>query len=514
MNERETSRREFLKQAGLAGLGLLLPTAAFPGGLTRAAGRGLDLLQAPAVNGWAGVDGILARIKPPTFPNRVFALSEFGAVGDGEKDCTGSFRDAIAACNAAGGGRVIVPAGRFLTGPIHLKSGVDLHLSDGTVVQFSRDPRHYLPVVFTRWEGVELMNYSPFIYALDQQNIAITGRGTLDGQANEEYWWRWKGGAGRPGASNQNAARERLMEMGMKGVPVAERVFGEGHYLRPNFIQPYRCKNVLVEGVTIVNSSMWEIHPVLCTNVTVRGVTINSHGPNNDGCDPESCRDVLIEGCRFDTGDDCIALKSGRNNDGRRLNMPVENVIIRDCVMADGHGGVVIGSEISGGARNVFAEKCRMDSPQLDRALRIKTNSVRGGTVEHVYMRDVTVGQVAEAVVTVNYFYEEGDAGAWPPVVRDVEVRRVTSRKSKYVLLLRGYRHDPIQDVRLVDCSFEGVSDADVIEHVRGLKLTNVRINGQMRKEEIGRDAEITARTRAFLAALNCCADWIGSRPA
>ena len=185
------------------------------------------------------------------------------------------------------------------------------------------------------------------------------------------------------------------LDQAARGVPVPERVFGDGSNLRPNFIQPYRCKNVLVEGVTIVNSPMWEIHPVLCTNVTVRRVSINSHGPNNDGCDPESCRDVLIEDCTLDTGVDCIALKSGRNEDGRRVNTPIENVVIRKCVMKDGHGGVVIGSEVSGGARRIFAEQCRMDSPNLDRALRIKTNSVRGGYVEGVFMRDCTVGQVA-----------------------------------------------------------------------------------------------------------------------
>jgi polygalacturonase len=271
------------------------------------------------------------------------------------------------------------------------------------------------------------------------------------------------------------------MEMGARGLPVAERMFGPGHDLRPNFIQPYSCQNVLIEDITIVHSPMWEIHPVLCTNVTVRGVTIGSHGPNNDGCDPESCRDVLIERCTFDTGDDCIALKSGRNDDGRRVNVPVENVVIRDCVMKDGHGGVVIGSEISGGARNIFAERCRMDSPRLDRALRIKTNSVRGGTIEHVYLRDVTVGEVAEAVVTVNFFYEEGDAGRFPPVVHDIDVRNVTSRKSQHALLLRGYAHAPIRDVRLVDCRFDGVAKADVLEAVEGLTFSNVTVNGRRR---------------------------------
>jgi len=266
--------------------------------------------------------------------------------------------------------------------------------------------------------------------------------------------------------------------MGARGVPVKDRVFGPGYWLRPNFIQPYRSRNILIEGVTIVNSPMWEINPVLCHNVTVRNVSVRSHGPNNDGCDPESCRDVLIDGCTFDTGDDCIALKSGRNNDGRRLNIPIENVIVRNCTMKDGHGGVVIGSEISGGARNIFAERCRMDSPRLDRALRIKTNSVRGGIVEGIYMRDVTVGQVAEAVLTIDFYYEEGDTGPFPPVVRDVEVRNVTSRISKHGVLLKGYPKAPITDVRLIDCRFDGVTDGDVIEAVSDLVRTNVVVNG------------------------------------
>ena len=177
------------------------------------------------------------------------------------------------------------------------------------------------------------------------------------------------------------------------------------------FIQPYACRNVLIEGVTIRNSPMYEVHPVLCRNVTVRGLTISSHGPNNDGCDPESSADVLIEGCTFDTGDDCIAIKSGRNRDGRRVNMPSENLIVRGCVMKDGHGGVTIGSEASGGVRNVFAEDCKMDSPNLDRVLRLKTNSVRGGTIENIYMRNVTAGQVSGAAVDIDLNYEEGNVG-------------------------------------------------------------------------------------------------------
>lgn len=276
----------------------------------------------------------------------------------------------------------------------------------------------------------------------------------------------------------QDEARRRLFEMAEAGVPPEQRVMGEGSYLRPNFIQFYRCRNVLIEGVTIVNSPMWEIHPVLCENVTVRGVTVRSHGPNNDGCNPESCRYVLIEDCLFDTGDDCIAIKSGRNADGRRVNVPSAYIVIRNCKMRDGHGGVVIGSEISGGAHHIYAERCEMSSPNLDRALRIKTNSVRGGLIEHIYMREVEVGQVADAVIRVNFYYEEGDAGPFDPIVRHIEVRNLTSRQSPYALYLRGYARSPIRDVRLIDCTFEGV-EKNLTEHVDGLYFQNVRINGK-----------------------------------
>jgi polygalacturonase len=484
MRRHRVTRRDFLTTGAMAGAGMMVMPGLLAGG-----GAWNPLRLQAGHRGWGEVDAILARIAPPVFPDRVFAVTKYGAVGDGVRDCTAAFRSAITACASAGGGRVLVPEGRFLTGAIHLKSRVDLHVSDGATIAFSRDPGHYLPVVFSRWEGVELMNYSPFIYAFEQRDVAVTGKGTLDGQASDEHWWPWKTSKPESGAASQLPARARLIDMGARSVPVGDRVFGAGSYLRPNFIQPYRCQNVLIEGVTIVNSPMWEIHPVLCANVTVRNVVVNSHGPNNDGCDPESCRDVLIEGCTFDTGDDCIALKSGRNEDGRRLSVPIENVIVRNCTMKDGHGGVVIGSEVSGGARSIFAEKCRMDSPNLDRALRIKTNSVRGGFVEHVYMRDVTVGQVAEAVVTVNLFYEEGDSGKFPPTVRDIDVRNVTSGKSQYVLLLRGYAHTPVRDVRIVDCSFDNVQKEDVLEGVTGVTLTNVRVNGKMRNETISREA-------------------------
>lgn len=432
----------------------------------------LPLQQANA--GWEQVSEILSRIKAPQFADRDFNITDYGAVGDGQTDCTEAFSKAISAANKAGGGRVVVPTGTFLTGPIHLKSNVNLYVSEGAVINFSTDPNAYMPVVFTRFEGVELMNFSPLIYAYEQENIAITGKGILDGQASRENWWARRSAGGRD--------VEQSREMGEAGVPIEERIFGLGKYLRPNMVQPYKCKNILIEGVTFKNSPMWHIHPVLSENITLRNVKVIGHGPNNDGCNPESCKNVLIEGCYFDTGDDCIAIKAGRNKDGRRVNVPSENIIVRNCEMKDGNGGVVIGSEMTGGARNIFAENCKMDSPNLDRALRIKTNSVRGGFVENVYMRNVEVGQVAEAILKINFHYGEGDAGEFTPTVRNINMENVTSKKSRYALLLNGYERSPITDVTLKNCTFDNVERENLLVGIKNLVLENVMINGKVSK--------------------------------
>ncbi len=425
---------------------------------------------------------ILARIKPPTFPKKDFNITKYGAKAGAANDSSDAVAKAIDACSKAGGGCVVVPAGEFLTGAVHLKSNVNLYLAKDATLKFSTDASKY-PIVATRFEGMECMNVSPFIYAFGQTNIAITGEGTLDGQSNNDHWWNWHGSTnygGKAGEPNQKAARARLYKMMEDGVPVKDRVFGAADRLRPNFIQPHKCKNVLIEGIKIVNSPMWEIHPLLSENITVRKVRISSHGPNNDGCDPESCKDVLIEDCYFDTGDDCIAIKSGRNDDGRRVGVPTENIIVRGCEMKDGHGGITIGSEISGGVRNVFGENCKMDSPNLDHALRVKNNASRGGLLENFYFRNITVGQVKHALITIDFNYEEGAKGKFTPVMRGFYVDNMKSSKSKLGVDIQGLDAGPVENVSIKNSTFDNVADGNIVKNLKGVKLDNVKFNGKL----------------------------------
>ena len=463
-----THRREFL--------------AVTAAGAWLATGRGAMAAPAQAAAWSDEVPRLLGRIQAPAFAKRDFDITKYGAVQGAEADSSEAIAKAIDACNRAGGGRVVVPAGIFYTGAVHLKSNVNLYIAAGATLRFITDPKKYLPVVFTRFEGTELMNYSPFIYADGQENLGVTGEGTLDGQCTRQNWWSW--GSAKPwgladGATPAND-RATLSDMGEKDVPVAQRVFGEGHFLRPVFIQPCRSKNILIEGVTIINSPMYELNPLYCSNVTIRNVKIDSHGPNNDGCDPDSCTDVLIDSCSFSTGDDCIAIKAGRNHDGRRVAKPTENVIIRNCDMKDGHGGVTLGSEVTGGIRNVFVENCRLNSPNLNEAFRFKTNAMRGGIIENVYFRDITIGEVSDAILQVDFYYQEGPKGPEHPVVRNIDIRDVTSRKSKYALQLRGFPDAPMNNIHFERCTFENVANADIVENVKGLTLTDVKVNGKV----------------------------------
>jgi polygalacturonase len=348
-------------------------------------------------------------------------------------------------------------------------------------IKFSQNPDKYLPAVLTRWEGVELYNYSPLIYAYNEKNIAITGEGTLDGQGDNEHWWPWKGKkefGWKEGEPNQQQDRDLLFKMAEEKVSVKERVFGKGHYLRPSFIQPYHSKNIMIKGVTILNSPMWQINPVLSENILIDDVKIIGHGPNNDGVDPESSKNVLIKDSYFDNGDDCIAIKSGRNADGRRINVPSENIIIEGNEMKDGHGGVVIGSEISGSVRNVFAQHNVMDSPNLDRALRIKTNSVRGGTIEDIDFSNNTVKSVGSEVIQIDMYYEEGDTGNFTPVVRNINIENLQSNGGKYGLWVRAYERSPVTNLTIRNSNFQHVATPLLMENVENPVFEEFCING------------------------------------
>ena len=303
------------------------------------------------------------------------------------------------------------------------------------------------PTVLTRWEGVDCYNLHPLIYAYGESNIGITGKGIIDGQASNDNWWSmcgaphygWKEGM----TAQKNGGRDKLLMYAETFAPIDKRQMTFEDGLRPQLINLYRCNTILIENVTLKNSPFWVIHPLFCESLTVRGVKVSSHGPNSDGCDPESSKNVLIENCIFDTGDDCIAIKSGRNADGRKWNVPSENIIVRNCEMKDGHGGVVVGSEISGGYKNLFVENCKMDSPNLERVIRIKTNNCRGGVIENIYVRNVEVGECREAVLKINLQYENREKcdRSFPPVVRHVYLDNVTSEKSKYGVLITGYTY-------------------------------------------------------------------------
>ncbi|MDE6510523.1 MAG: glycoside hydrolase family 28 protein, partial [Muribaculaceae bacterium] len=380
-----------------------------------------------------------ARIKAPTFRDKDYNMKDFLPKNKktqkkdkyGEVLYTDAINSAIAKCSNDGGGRVIVPSGTWLTGPVKLLSNVNLHLEEGATLLFTTDTHQYYPLVLTSWEGMDCWNYSPMVYAYKQDNIAITGKGTIDGGASRDNWWgmvgneRW---GWKQGQESQRLGRVILQEWNEAGVDLFERRLGQNWGMRPQLVNPVECSNVLIEDVTMLRSAFWVMHPLKCQNVTVRGVHVQNDGPNGDGCDPESCKDVLIENCFFDTGDDCIAIKSGRNRDGLKRAIPSENIIVRNCYMKNGHGGVVVGSEISGGYKTLFVENCKMDSPELDRVIRIKTNTCRGGVIEDIYVRNVEVGQCKEAVLKINLAYEPKEVckRAYPPTVRNIYLENVT----------------------------------------------------------------------------------------
>lgn len=428
------------------------------------------------------------QIKKTSFPKRTYLITDFGAKPDTpDEPCHEAINRAIVACSLNGGGTVLVPKGTFHTGPLTLKSNVNLHVEEGAELKFSTDQSLYFPGVLTRWEGLDCYNARPLIYAYGETNIAITGKGVIDGQGSMETWWPmcgaarygWKEGM----VAQRNGGRERLLMYGETSTPIYKRVMKPEDGMRPQLINLYSCQTVLIEDVTLLNSPFWVIHPLMCESLIVRGVKVFNRGPNGDGCDPESCKNVLIEGCTFDTGDDCIAIKSGRNADGRKWNIPSENIIVRNCFMKNGHGGVVIGSEISGGYRNLYVENCRMDSPDLDRVIRIKTSTCRGGIIENVFVRNVTVGQCREAVLRINLQYENREKcdRSFPPIVRNVHLKNVTCEKSKLGVLIIGLDdNEHVYNVSVEDCRFNNVDKGgNEIKGAKEVTFKNLYINGK-----------------------------------
>lgn len=430
-------------------------------------------------------------IQLPKLNERKFLITSFGAkttatAAQNQK----AINSVISLVSKKGGGKVVIPKGTWNTGAIELKSGVNLVLEEGATLHFAFEPKLY-PLVRTAWEGLACWNYSPCIYAYKANDIAITGKGTIDGGGNNDTWWQWNGNAYfgyKKGVTTENqkaGSRAKLQKQAEDGVPFDERKFGPGMGLRPQLVNLVRCERILIQGVKMINSPFWVMHPLLSKNITVDDVYVWNEGPNGDGCDPEACENVLIQNCVFHTGDDCIAIKSGRNNDGRLWNQPSKNIIIRGCRMEDGHGGVVIGSEISGGCENVYAENCEMDSPHLERILRIKTNNCRGGLIKNINMRNVTVGQCKEAVVKINLDYESKEAcyRGFEPVVHDVNVENVTCQKSQYGVLIIGRDQvENVYDINVKNCKFDGVTvqPVKVTGKTRNVKFDNLVINGSL----------------------------------
>jgi polygalacturonase len=463
----EIDRRTMLRlsAAGVVGGALAATTAA----AAPAARAGTT--AGPPTAADIAADRIVASVRRPWFPGRYFPVTDFGAKGDGTTLNTQAFAKAIAACHRAGGGHVIVPAGgSFLTGAIHLRSNVDLHVEQNATILFSQNPADYLPVVFTRWQGIELMNYSPFVYCYGQRNVAVTGAGTLNGQADADNWWNWK--------NLETTDFDALETMADDNVPVSQRVFGAGHHLPPQMIQPFASDTVLLEGVTVINSPFWHLNPNLCTNVTVDGLTISSTGPNTDGCDPESCTGVVVQNVTYDTGDDCMAIKSGRDADGRRVNVPCQNVVVQHCDFANGHGGITIGSEMTGGVKNVYARDLTMNSANLQAGHRIKTNTLRGGYVLNTNVYRVTAGTIGGPLllITGNYSAQTGD---FPPDVTDITLNDWTVDSCEGLWSIVGASaSDPVGTATLENIAVTTSTAANSAQYITDLVVKNVTVGG------------------------------------
>ncbi len=401
----------------------------------------------------------------PVFPDQTFDIREYGAIEGGEVKNTEAFAKAIEACNRSGGGRVLVPAGLWFTGAIHLKSNVELHLAEGSEIKFSDVFEDYLPPVPVRAGTIEIRNYSSLIYANGCENIAITGPGKLDG--NAEKWWPWK-----------TKETRDYFTAEIRGIPPEERIYGKPeHAIRPSFVELFNCRNILMEGFTIGSGPNWTIHPVFSDNIIIRRVNVLTDGPNNDGIDPDSCRNLLVEHCVFDTGDDCLVLKSGYNEDGWRAAKPTENVVMRWCTSKRGHGGLVIGSEMSGDVRNVYMHDCEFEG--TDRAVRIKSRRGRGGIVENVWVDNIVVKDMQREVVILNMEYTSDKnklTTERAPLFRNVFIKNIYGDGAPMAIRVVGLSDSLIENIHFENVRIKSTKGV-FCRNATGIHFKNIDIS-------------------------------------
>lgn len=432
-------------------------------------GCGPEKRSADQIDPWKKAKEIVRQIHTPTIPDRSFLFSEYGGVGDGTSDNKKAFERIIDAIAEQGGGRILVEAGTYLVnGPIHLESNINLHLEEGARIVFGTNPEFYLPVVLTSWEGTRAFNYSPFIYARGAANLAITGKGEIDGNASET-WNNWK--------NLQDPDKMMIRAMNNNNVPLEERIFGKGHYLRPHLIQFYECSNILVEDVLISDSPFWCLHFVFSNDITVRGVRYEAFNFNNDGIDPESSENVLIEKVVFNNRDDNIAIKAGRDLEARTLNRPSRNIVVRNCLFS-GHNAIAVGSEMSGGVYDVFVEECSY-AGRVIYGFYLKGNRDRGGMVHDIYARNLEFDTTRSTLIIDSNYKNQGSC--CPPVFKNVVIDGVTANHAEdHGIYLKGSPQVHLDSIFIRNVHIKSASQAVEGAYVDHLVMEDVEINGNL----------------------------------
>ena len=410
-----------------------------------------------------------------------------GAKADGTKLNTELINKTIDRLSAKGGGTLFFSSGKYLTGAVKLKSNITIELEAGATLLFSDNFDDYLPFVDMRYEGVMMKSFSPLFYAVDQHDITIKGEGTIDGQGKK--WWseffRVIVDLQKNGIKDLNKYQpmwdQANKDLNLYNVTNADyKEVLDRRFFRPSFFQPIRCKNIKIEGIKIINSPFWTVNPEFCENVIIKGITINNpQSPNTDGINPSSCKNVHISDCHISVGDDCITLKSGRDLQARQLGVPCENITIINCTMLAGHGGVVIGSEMSGYVRKVTISNCVFDG--TDRGIRIKSTRGRGGIVEEIRVDNIVMKDIKKEAIVLSLFYSKMDqepVSDRTPVFRNIHISNLTGTKVNSAVSILGIEEMPISDVTLNNINIQSESGIEA-NLVKNLELNNVRIDAK-----------------------------------